>query len=72
MIRLAAALALCASPALAQGVAERLNDYPTEARADYVFACMASNGQSREVLRRCSCSICWSSAARSSPSTWMS
>jgi lysyl-tRNA synthetase class II len=57
MIRLAAVLALCASPALAQGVAERLNDYPTEARADYVFACMASNGQSREVLRRCSCSI---------------
>lgn len=34
-----------------------LNDYPTEARADYVFACMAVNGQTRDVLRRCSCSI---------------
>ena len=33
------------------------NDYPTAARADYVFGCMAVNGQSREVLERCSCSI---------------
>ncbi len=41
----------------ASGVAGRLNDYPTEARADYVFACMAANGQGRDVLRRCACSI---------------
>jgi hypothetical protein len=34
-----------------------LNDYPTEARAEYVFACMAVNGETRDVLRRCSCSI---------------
>lgn len=34
-----------------------LNDYPTEARADYVFACMTVNGRSREALTRCSCSI---------------
>ena len=33
------------------------NDYPTAARADYVFGCMASNGQTREVLERCACSI---------------
>jgi hypothetical protein len=33
------------------------NDYPTTARADYVFGCMAANGQSREMLERCSCSI---------------
>ena len=32
-------------------------DYPTEALADYVFGCMASNGQTQESLRRCSCSI---------------
>ena len=44
-------------PALAQDVSDRLNDYPTENRADYVFACMASNGQTREALRQCSCSI---------------
>lgn len=34
-----------------------LNDYPTEARAEYVFACMAANGQTQEVLRRCACSV---------------
>jgi hypothetical protein len=33
------------------------SDYPTEARAEYVFACMASNGQSQIALRRCSCAI---------------
>ncbi|MDX1540392.1 MAG: hypothetical protein R3349_03205 [Geminicoccaceae bacterium] len=31
--------------------------YPTPVIADYVFACMAVNGQSPEALRRCSCSI---------------
>lgn len=34
-----------------------VNDYPTIARADYVFACMQVNGQTQEVLRKCSCSI---------------
>jgi hypothetical protein len=33
------------------------NDYPTVARADYVFGCMQVNGQTREALERCSCSI---------------
>lgn len=33
------------------------NDYPTAARAEYVFACMASNGQTRQMLEKCSCSI---------------
>lgn len=33
------------------------NDYPTAARADYVFGCMAVNGQTRETLDRCSCVI---------------
>jgi hypothetical protein len=33
------------------------NDYPTEARADYVFGCMEANGGTREALRRCSCSV---------------
>ena len=41
-------------PAVAQDLS---NDYPTEARADYVFACMATNGQTRDALSRCSCSI---------------
>ena len=38
------------------GAAE-LNDYPTEARADYVFACMKTNGDTQPALRQCSCSI---------------
>ncbi len=33
------------------------NPYPTPAVADYVFACMAANGQTQEMLQRCSCSI---------------
>ena len=33
------------------------NDYPTSARADYVFACMQTNGQSRDSLEKCSCSV---------------
>ena len=33
------------------------NDYPTSARVDYVIGCMAANGQSREAMTRCSCSV---------------
>ena len=43
--------------AFAQSMADQLNDYPTAARAEYVFACMATNGQTRTALERCSCSI---------------
>lgn len=34
-----------------------VNDYPTVTRADYVFGCMAANGQTRQALEKCSCSI---------------
>jgi hypothetical protein len=37
--------------------ADDLNDYPTSARADYVFGCMKANGETREILEKCSCSI---------------
>lgn len=33
------------------------NDYPTAARAEYVFACMASNGGTQQALRQCACAI---------------
>ena len=33
------------------------NDYPTAARAEYVFACMKTNGETHEALDQCSCSI---------------
>jgi hypothetical protein len=48
---------LLATGASAQNMADRLNDYPTEARADYVFGCMAANGEDRINLRKCACSI---------------
>jgi hypothetical protein len=52
------ALALGALLPLAAAAQEAaVNDYPTEARAEYVFACMAVNGQTADVLRRCSCSV---------------
>lgn len=38
-------------------MAEDLNDYPTSTRADYVFACMKANGETQDVLKKCSCSI---------------
>lgn len=47
-------MAVLAGPAFAQDVE---NDYPTDARADYVFGCMAANGQTRESLEKCSCSV---------------
>jgi hypothetical protein len=37
--------------------ADDLNDYPTVARVDYVFGCMKANGETRQVLEHCSCSI---------------
>ncbi|HTW27338.1 MAG TPA: hypothetical protein VME92_09440 [Acetobacteraceae bacterium] len=54
------ALILSAGPALAASPGSslnRFNDYPTSARAEYVFACMNTNGGSAEALRRCSCAI---------------
>jgi hypothetical protein len=48
---------LAAAPGRATGQDLPLNDYPTEARADYVFGCMAVNGQTQVALRQCSCAI---------------
>src|SRR5437763_16578444 len=50
-------LALASFAANRPLLAADLNDYPTSARADYVFACMKANGESRESLQRCSCAI---------------
>ncbi len=52
------ALPLCLSATLAFGsVGNAAGDYPTSALADYVFGCMKSNGETRDALNRCSCSI---------------
>src|SRR5262249_17515430 len=40
-------LALAAAAAQLPAGAAELNDYPTAARADYVFACMKANGETR-------------------------
>jgi hypothetical protein len=37
--------------------AQEFNDYPTAARAEYVFGCMKANGESRQSIEQCSCSI---------------
>jgi len=55
---LVAAMALAGGFVLhAEAVELPSNDFPTAARADYVFACMETNGRNRDVLMRCSCSI---------------
>ncbi|KZD22142.1 hypothetical protein [Tardiphaga robiniae] len=37
--------------------AAEVNDYPTSARAEYVFGCMKANGETRQSIEQCSCSI---------------
>jgi hypothetical protein len=54
--RLGLALVAAAAAELPVGAAE-LNDYPTAARVDYVFACMKTNGDTRPAMEKCSCSI---------------
>jgi hypothetical protein len=53
---LGAAAALAAS-AVSPHAEQGRQDYPTVAIADYVFGCMATNGQTREALEKCSCSV---------------
>jgi hypothetical protein len=37
--------------------AEEANDYPTAARAEYVYGCLKANGETRQAIEQCSCSI---------------
>jgi hypothetical protein len=37
--------------------AEEVNDYPTSARAEYVYGCMKANGETRQAIEQCSCSV---------------
>lgn len=37
--------------------ADEFNDYPTNARVEYVFGCMKANGETRQTIDQCSCSI---------------
>lgn len=51
------ALAIAILGATTTGVESAPAGYPTQALADYVLACMASNGDTEDAMRRCSCSI---------------
>ncbi|WP_162275118.1 hypothetical protein [Labrys sp. WJW] len=51
------ALLMLAATAIPAFGAEVENDYPTKARVDYVIGCMAANGETREAMERCACSI---------------
>ena len=57
VLRTLAAVFVVASLSAAQAAELPANDYPTAARADYVFGCMQVNGQTRDALEKCSCSI---------------
>jgi hypothetical protein len=53
-------VAVCAAVLMAGVVfasAEEVNDYPTSARAEYVFGCLKANGETRQAIEQCSCSI---------------
>jgi hypothetical protein len=53
----ALAMGLAIAALVVPAGAEDLNDYPTIARADYVFGCMKANGDTRQALEQCSCSV---------------
>ncbi len=56
-LALTTAMGLALSAGTAPALSAEINDYPTTTRADYVFACMKANGETRDMLNRCSCSI---------------
>ena len=55
LVPIAVLLLLTVSTAFAR--AEDANDYPTAARAEYVYGCMKANGETRQAIEQCSCSI---------------
>jgi hypothetical protein len=54
-------LGFCALAVLGTAVGaargDDINDYPTNARVEYVFGCMKANGETRQTIDQCSCSI---------------
>ena len=54
--RIVAAFALIMATSMTAR-AQEINDYPTSARAEYVFGCMKANGETRQAIEQCSCSI---------------
>lgn len=56
-IRLFVAVLASLAAMATTGHAQDNNDYPTSARAEYVFGCMKANGEARQTIEQCSCSI---------------
>lgn len=54
--RIAAALVVLTTTAIV-ACAEDVNDYPTATRVEYVFGCLKANGETRQAIEQCSCSI---------------
>jgi hypothetical protein len=54
--RIVAALAALSTTA-GIACAEDANDYPTSARGEYIFGCLKANGETRQAIEQCSCSI---------------
>jgi hypothetical protein len=50
-------MSAAAAGGLLVAVPAQAHNYPTAAIADYVFGCMAANGQTQEILENCSCSV---------------
>ena len=48
---------LAALTTMAVNARADINDYPTSARAEYVFGCLKANGETRQAIEQCSCSI---------------
>jgi len=55
--RAAAAVGIAWGVLAASAGSAAANEYPTDVVADYVIGCMVSNGETQDMLRRCSCSI---------------
>jgi hypothetical protein len=56
-IRLIVAAVAGLAAAAAVAYADDTNDYPTSARSEYVFGCTKANGETRQSIEQCSCSI---------------
>jgi hypothetical protein len=56
-IRLIVAAVASLTAAAAVAYADDANDYPTSARSEYVFGCTKANGETRQSIEQCSCSI---------------
>src|SRR5437588_9930173 len=56
-LRAAAAVLAALTSAVTTVRAQDINDYPTSARSEYVFGCLKANGETRQAIEQCSCSI---------------